>query len=282
MTITTDNSQTLVNALEEIKRLEGEVQLEMERHRKTWRQLEQVTGLLRDTASVAITMLYDSHKADVLAEFKVPELEAVVDASKHLQSHRVEHVYRRAWDAALSQQAEPAPINQCDGCQAGIPADEKGYHRMGKPGGYADLMYCERKRYVSEPAPAQDALLPDEIHQMAFEEGQPAEDGDGYLFTAEEFDLFVERLLSRATRPAQTEQQPAAYLRASDLERLSPDHVAGCAASLSKEPGDGRVAIYAAPIAQTAPRCQCCGYLVTDSEHRGCLRAASPAKRGDA
>lgn len=57
------------------------------------------------------------------------------------------------------------------------------------------------------PAPAQGDLLPDEMHQMAFEEGQPAEDGDGYLFTAEEFDLFLERLLSRATRPAQTEQQ---------------------------------------------------------------------------
>lgn len=56
-----------------------------------------------------------------------------------------------------------------------------------------------------EHVPAQDELLPDEIHQMAFEEGQPAEKGDGYLFTAEEFDLFVERLLSRATRPAQAE-----------------------------------------------------------------------------
>lgn len=41
-------------------------------------------------------------------------------------------------------------------------------------------------------------LLPDGIHQMAFEEGQPAENGDGYLFTAEEFDLFVERLLTAA------------------------------------------------------------------------------------
>lgn len=42
-----------------------------------------------------------------------------------------------------------------------------------------------------------DELLADEIHQMAFEEGQPADNGDGYLFTAEEFDLFVERLLAR-------------------------------------------------------------------------------------
>jgi hypothetical protein len=39
---------------------------------------------------------------------------------------------------------------------------------------------------------------PDQIHQMAFEEGQPAENGDGYLFTAEEFDLFVDRLLTAA------------------------------------------------------------------------------------
>jgi len=43
------------------------------------------------------------------------------------------------------------------------------------------------------------------------------------------------------------------------------------------------VEYYRAPNAKTAPRCQCCGYLVTDSEHRGCLRAAtpSPAKRGE-
>ncbi|MCO7566396.1 hypothetical protein NJI34_28430 [Pseudomonas sp. S 311-6] len=43
-----------------------------------------------------------------------------------------------------------------------------------------------------------DALSPDEINQMAFEEGQPAEGGDGYTFTQEEFDLFVQRLLDRA------------------------------------------------------------------------------------
>jgi hypothetical protein len=31
---------------------------------------------------------------------------------------------------------------------------------------------------------------------------------------------------------------------------------------------------YALSRSQDAPRCQCCGYLVTESEHRGCLRAA--------
>jgi hypothetical protein len=47
---------------------------------------------------------------------------------------------------------EPSPGNQCDGCQAGVPVDDKGNHRMGSPGGYADLMRCEKGRYVSEPA----------------------------------------------------------------------------------------------------------------------------------
>lgn len=51
-----------------------------------------------------------------------------------------------------------------------------------------------------------DAPGPDEIHQMAFEEGQPADDGDGYLFSSEEFDLFVQRLLdSCAAPPAQAQ-----------------------------------------------------------------------------
>src|SRR5690606_3177697 len=30
------------------------------------------------------------------------------------------------------------------------------------------------------------------------------------------------------------------------------------------------------PAQPDAPRCQCCGCLVTQSEHRGCLRSASP------
>lgn len=41
---------------------------------------------------------------------------------------------------------------------------------------------------------------PDEIMQMAFEEGQPAEDASGYYFDLEEFDLFVQRLLDEVAR----------------------------------------------------------------------------------
>lgn len=37
-------------------------------------------------------------------------------------------------------------LNQCDGCQAGIPV-VNGAHRMGKPGGYPDTMSCTSKLY---------------------------------------------------------------------------------------------------------------------------------------
>ena len=40
----------------------------------------------------------------------------------------------------------------------------------------------------------------DEIMQMAFEEGQPADDASGYYFELEEFDLFIERLMSEVAR----------------------------------------------------------------------------------
>lgn len=33
-------------------------------------------------------------------------------------------------------------------------------------------------------------------------------------------------------------------------------------------------ALIVAPAVEPAQRCNCCGYLVTDSEHKGCLRAA--------
>ncbi len=58
----------------------------------------------------------------------------------------------------------------------------------------ARVAELERQEPVDVPGP-------DEIHQIAFEEGQPAEDGDGYLFSAEEFDLFVQRLLDSCATP---------------------------------------------------------------------------------
>lgn len=37
-------------------------------------------------------------------------------------------------------------INQCDGCQAGIPL-VNGVHRMGREGGYPDFMGCTAHLY---------------------------------------------------------------------------------------------------------------------------------------
>ena len=50
----------------------------------------------------------------------------------------------------------------------------------------------------------------DEIMQMAFEEGQPADDASGYFFELEEFDLFIERLMSEVARLAAAPAAPAA------------------------------------------------------------------------
>lgn len=48
---------------------------------------------------------------------------------------------------------------------------------------------------------------------------------------------------------------------------------------LGKVPADvgllNEALLAARPAILDAPRCQCCGYLVTQSEHRGCLRSAS-------
>lgn len=59
------------------------------------------------------------------------------------------------------------------------------------------------------------------------------------------------------------------------------EDVANFAMMLHQRGAEPKVLADAAPIAQTAPRCQCCGYLVTDSEHRGCLRAAMAAQGGN-
>lgn len=40
--------------------------------------------------------------------------------------------------------------NQCDGCNAGIPV-ANGVHRMGRDGGYPDLMGCTAKLYAADP-----------------------------------------------------------------------------------------------------------------------------------
>tara|TARA_R110001592_G_scaffold111372_6_gene308507 strand:+ start:21898 stop:22296 length:399 start_codon:yes stop_codon:yes gene_type:complete len=59
---------------------------------------DELLGLSREVTSVAITMLYDSHKDDVIKEFSLKELEQVVGFTDHLESEAVESIYRKAWD----------------------------------------------------------------------------------------------------------------------------------------------------------------------------------------
>ncbi|MGB4485793.1 MAG: hypothetical protein WBI95_09835 [Pseudomonas veronii] len=68
---------------------------------------------------------------------------AYIEAEREMPEPSVE-VCQMIASAALKP-AE-AQLNQCDGCQAGIPA-VNGAHRMGKPGGYPDTMSCTAKLY---------------------------------------------------------------------------------------------------------------------------------------
>lgn len=55
---------------------------------------------VRDVTAAAVTMLFDSHREDVLREFSESELFDVLAASKHMQQMTVEGIYRAAWLAA--------------------------------------------------------------------------------------------------------------------------------------------------------------------------------------
>ena len=72
----------------------------------------------------------------------------------------------------------------------------------------------------------------DEIMQMAFEEGQPADDASGYCFELEEFDLFIERLMSEVARlnaaPVQQVSVPDGWRRA---VYMAEECLAGCLAA---------------------------------------------------
>ena len=65
-------------------------------------EVEALRTCLTETGGVAVTMLYESHKADTLKEFNVEELTQMVDSPKHLSdaNAQVEKIYRKAWDMA--------------------------------------------------------------------------------------------------------------------------------------------------------------------------------------
>ena len=76
-------------------------------------EADELRSALSDVVSVAITMLYDSHKPDVVEEFTIDELKDVVERTKHLQDARVEDVYRAGY--RLLTTPTPTTTPQVDG-----------------------------------------------------------------------------------------------------------------------------------------------------------------------
>ncbi len=258
------------------------------RHRKS--EVEQLRGLLRQATEL------------------IKEQDARLDVDMLPAGRALMKDIR----AALSQQAEPAPIQADTVNWKAVANEQKGVIEQ----------LQAKLNAQGEPATAQD-------EREAFEAWAKTQ-GDKWLivgglqWSAGTDDYASARTNAawaawqeRAARPAQAEQQPT-YVECRECTECGHaginDQVDGdsaCSHCLWHGPSpdedkcpecqrEGTMsascpqcgcryrliagADIAAPIAQTAPRCQCCGYLVTDSEHRGCLRAAtpSPAQRGEA
>ena len=171
----------LPGMLETIKRLEPELQLEREAHRKTWRQLEHVTGLLRE-------------QRDILATWR---------------DEGFGDVWVARIDAALSQQAEPSEP-KCRTCRdVGIIG-----HSTICPE-CADTWSPPVEQ--AEPAPAQDEREAFESWSVSTDKYHPS----GYNPHSDLSEAFHAGAEWQRTRHAQTEQQPVAFIDPADLERFS-------------------------------------------------------------
>lgn len=100
----------------------------------------------------------------------------------------------------------------------------------------------------------------DEIMQMAFEEGHPADDASGYYFELEEFDLFIERLMSEVARLNAAPVHQVSVPDVSSMARILADRNAD-ACNVNREDNwaiygrdyiDDVVAMLAAPAAPAA------------------------------
>lgn len=72
-------------------------------------EVERLRAIVKVTAAVAITMLFDLHPDDVRRTFSTAELEQVVEVTEPLNDKetQVEAVYRSAWDAAMADKGAP-------------------------------------------------------------------------------------------------------------------------------------------------------------------------------
>lgn len=91
-------------------------------------------GLLR-TSLLAMKRIYQAGYDRII------ESGGTCDTPEYMMEH---DPTARDIRAALKPAEEPR--NQCDGCQAGIPLIN-GAHRMGREGGYPDLLGCTAKLY---------------------------------------------------------------------------------------------------------------------------------------
>jgi hypothetical protein len=100
------------NAMREVQRLGQEIEQEPVANVKFMRQV----------LSVAIAVLYEHYKDDVLRVFTLDDLQTVIDLSDSLRPQQVEDIYKRAWDilevATLPQRTEQEPwCMKMNGCK---------------------------------------------------------------------------------------------------------------------------------------------------------------------
>ncbi|WP_445677222.1 hypothetical protein ACUDPR_17295 [Pseudomonas aeruginosa] len=157
----------------------------------------------RDTGCDVSIVEYAEKAADLFEQHDriVGALRAVI---AQLRQHKNDYMdsgqetYRALQNEIREREAE---IARLDGLVSGRTAE--------RDAALARVASLESKLAELEKQDLVDVPGPDEIHQMAFEEGQPADDGDGYLFSAEEFDLFVQRLLDSCAAPVAQAQHSA-------------------------------------------------------------------------
>jgi len=82
--------------------------------------------------------------------------------------------------------------------ERGVSLDEALALTMDRYGGAMEKLAAIEQQ---EAQGAQAGDEQDQVHQLAFEAGEPDEDGDGYHFSAEQLDEFVSKL-TRAAQPA--------------------------------------------------------------------------------
>lgn len=202
----------------ELAAAKADLQREMERHRKTWTQLEQVTGLLREAAKFIDTgdmrglNMIEVHAA--LSQQAEPALAAVPDSGDAFYAglyKKSAPMWHRLHDLAVSKgydhvrfAIECAPVYKCDCMGARKVAIDMA--------GNTIPCECVAAANETEPAPAQDEREAVQVVGYHQPNRNALEHADTVTFP-ELYDALMtvaqhERIVAALTRPAQTEQKP--------------------------------------------------------------------------